>query len=159
MNALSGGLLRIVCAAVISAMVGSVGADGAGKGIRRLAAGLFLVLSILSPLEDVELPELDTARIRSDAEAAVRSGTEQAAREKNAIISEALEAYIWNKAAGLGLELEIRVTLDEQGIPKTVELTGWTSPEDRQTLGDAITRDLGLGKEAQIWTIPYQSSE
>lgn len=159
MNVMSGYLLRIICAAMVCALVESVGSDGAGKGLRKLMAGVFLALTVLAPLADVELPRLNTSQIHADADAAVREGIEQARQAKDAIISEALEAYIWNKADGLGLELTVRVTLDEQGLPKSVELSGAVSPADRQALSSCIARELGLGKEALIWNVSHQSSE
>ena len=64
-----------------------------------------------------------------------------------------------DKIQELGLELEVCVTLDEQGLPKAIELAGAVPPLARQTLANCITRDLGLGEEAQIWTTPHQSSE
>lgn len=159
MNAISGYLWRVVCAAVICALVGAISGDGPGRPLRKLTAGLFLSLAVLSPLGDVQLPQLDTDQIRSDAQEAVRAGTEQATQAKNAIISETMETYIWNKAAQLGLQVQVHVVLNEEGLPRSVELTGAVSPMDRQTLAECITRELGLGKEAQVWIDPYQSSE
>lgn len=156
---MTGYLWRVICAAVLCALVGSLGDGGTGRGVRRLTAGLFLALTVLSPLGNVDLPDFDLSRLEADADAAVRAGTDQARAAENAIITEALEAYIWNKAVELGLELQVRVTLDEAGMPRTVELTGMASPLEREELGSSIARELGIGKEAQIWTAMYQSSE
>lgn len=156
---MSGYLWRVVCAAIVCALVGAIAPDGSGNRLRRLTAGLFLTSVVLSPVFDSELPKLDLSAIRSDAQSAVRAGTEQARQAQNAIITESLEAYIWNKAAQLGLEVQVRIDLDDAGLPRTVELIGNLAPADRETLGSWIVRELGLGKEALVWTTPHQSSE
>ena len=97
--------------------------------------------------------------LMDDARAAARAGAEQAKEEQARIITEACEAYIWNKAAGLELELSVRVELGEDLTPEAVTLTGAASPLERQRLTDSIAGDLGIGKEAVIWIDPHQSSE
>lgn len=159
MNSVSSYLLRLICAAFLSALVLAIGGDGAGKGMRQFLCGLFLALTALSPLGTMELPELDLEVYREDAGAAVSDGIYQAQSAQNEIITERCEAYIFNKAAELGLSLDVKVTLDEEGIPASVTLTGQASPAELEELSGCIARDLGVGKEAQTWNIPYQSSE
>lgn len=159
MNAVSGYLMKVICAAIVCALVGAIAGDGPGQRVRKLIAGVFLALTVLSPMGETELPRIDTDRLNADAQAAVRDGTDQAELARNDIISEACEAYILNKADELGLQMQVRVTLDEEGLPASAELTGKASPLERETLSSCIARDLGLGKEAQIWNDPYQSSE
>lgn len=157
MNGISQYLFRVICAAFVCGLVGAMG--GKGKGLRKLMAGLFLSLTVLSPLQDAQLPRLHLDRIRADAQTAVQQGEDQARQAQNAIITEDLEAYIWNKAGELGLTLTVRVILDDAGLPTSVVLNGRASPAARQTLEDVITRDLGLGKEALIWNSPPKNSE
>lgn len=159
MNGVSAYLMKVVCAAVVCALVGIVGGEGTGSRLRKMTAGIFLALTVLSSLVDLKLPKFDTGKLHADAQTAVSDGTEQARQAQNAIITESVEAYIWNKAMELGLDVQARVTLDEQGLPRSVELTGNASPLERERLGESITRELGLGREAQTWIDPYQSSE
>ena len=156
MNALTGYYMGLICAAFVCALIGSVA--GSNQGLRRLIAGIFLTLTALAPVGDLELPELDLERIRADAQAAMQEGTDQADDMRSGIILEACEAYIWNKAAEMGLELEITLTLDTQGIPSAVILTGSASPLERQELTQMIVRDLGVEGRDVIWNDPYQSS-
>ena len=151
MSALSGYLMRLICAAILCALVGSMG--GSSQGLRRLIAGVFLTLTALSPVGSLELPELDPGQLHADAQAAVREGKEQANEMKTDIILRACEAYIWNKAAEMGLEL------DSEGLPRRLTLTGRASPLERQKLTQMLMQDLGLGREDVIWKDPYQSSE
>ena len=157
MSALSGYLMRLVCAAVICAMIHCVA--GGSQGIRRLTAGIFLSLTVLSPIGEFELPELDLELFHADAMAAADEGTNQAEKMRSDIILEACEAYIWNKAAEMGLELEIRMALDPEGMPLSVELTGMASPLERQKLTQTIVQELGIRKEDVTWKDPHQSSE
>lgn len=157
MSALSGYLMRLVCAAFLCALIGAMA--GSSQGIRRLIAGIFLTLTALSSVGEPHLPDLDPDRLRAEAQAAVRDGTEQADEMREDIISEACEAYIWNKAAEMGLELEICLELDEEGLPRRLTLTGQASPLERQKLNQTLIQDLGLGREDIKWKDPYQSSE
>ena len=156
MSALSGYLMRLVCAAFLCALIGTMA--GSSQGIRRLIAGIFLTLTALSPMGELDLPDLDPDRLHAEAQAAVQDGTRQADEMRADIISEACEAYIWNKAAEMGLELEIRLELNEDGMPRSVVLTGNASPLERQRLMQLIVQDLGVGREDVIWKDPYQSS-
>lgn len=159
MNAISSYLLRLICAAFLCALILAIGGEGAGKGTRRLICGSFLVLTALSPFGALELSEFDLAHYQKDAEAAVSDGVSQAEEAQKEIISAACETYILNKAAGLGLAIDARVRLDDEGLPVSVTLTGSASPAERESLSGCIARDLGVGKEAQTWIDPYQSSE
>lgn len=150
-------LLRLICAAIVCALIRAV--SGERKGLRQMLCAVYLVLTALSPMGDLELPELDPSGLIRDAETAARTGADLAMEEQAGIISEACEAYIWNKAAELGLELTVRVELNGDLTPRAVTLTGAASPLERQSMTDSITRDLGLGKEAVTWTDPHQSSE
>ena len=157
MSALTGYLMRLICAAILCALIGSMG--GSSQGLRRLIAGIFLTLTALSPVGSLELPDIDPGQLHAEAQAAVREGKEQANEMKTDIISRACEAYIWNKAAEMGLELEICLELDSEGLPRMLTLTGQASPLERQKLTQTLMKDLGLGREDVKWKDPYQSSE
>lgn len=151
-------LMKVICAALVCALAESIGADGPGKSTRRLIGGLFLVLAVLSPLGNMDLPRLDLDTLRREAEAVTAEGTALAEHERFMVISDACESYIWNKAAEMGLELQVLVVLDDDGLPLRTELSGPASPLERQKLTQIIVRELGLGKEDVIWTESHQSS-
>ena len=151
-------LLKVVCAAMVCALTEAVAGKGPGRQTRRLVCGLFLALAVLSPLADTRLPRLDMGALERDARSAVADGQEQARSARNQCITEACEAYIWNKAAAMDLELEVRVELDGDGLPVRVELRGPAGPLARQELTAAVIRDLGLEEGDVIWTEFHQSS-
>ena len=69
------------------------------------------------------------------------------------IIKGETEAYILDKAASLGVELEVDVLLEDMYpmAPKTVRLSGSVSPYVRNRLQNIIAEELGISKENQIW--------
>lgn len=154
---MNGYLTRLICAAMVCALIRAL--SGENRGLLKMLCGIFLMLTVLSPVAGPVVPELDPDRFARDAEAAAREGADLARAEQEGIITEACEAYIWNKAAAMGLELTVRVELNEDLIPRAAVLKGEASPLERQSLTECITRDLGLGKEAVTWIDPYQSSE
>ena len=152
-------LLRLICAAILTALVDALAGSGAGSGIRRLTAGIFLTLVAFSLPGSLDLPELDLEQYFRQAEIAVSDGKEQASSAQADIISQSLAAYIGTKAGELGLTVTAEVRLDEDLRPCAVVLTGAASPLQRQELTDTLVRELGLAKEAVTWTQMDQDSE
>ena len=149
-------LTRLICGAILCALVDAL--CGSKGGIRKLTAGIFLTVVAFSLPTDFDLPELKPEGFLSDARAAVAEGEDMAREARAEIIIEAIEAYVWNKAEALGLQVEVRITLDEELRPSRAELTGATSPLERQALCDALTKELGLGEGDVVWTQSHQSS-
>lgn len=152
-------LLRLICAAILTALVDALAGSGAGSGIRKLTAGIFLTLVAFSLPGSLELPELDLEAYRRQAEIAAYEGAEQASSAQSDIISESLMAYIGTKAGELGLTVTAEIRLDEELRPCAATLTGAVSPLQRQELTDTLVRELGLAKEAVTWTEMNQDSE
>lgn len=150
-------LMRLICAAILCAVIRSLA--GEGQGIRKLICGVFLALTVLSVPVDLKLPELEYDRIAREAHAAVQQGEEQAKTSREAIITEALGSYIWNIAAGLDLDVTVQLELAEDLTPDTVILTGAASSRDQERLARELSRELGIGEEDVIWIQPHESSE
>ena len=152
-------LLRLICAAILTALVDAIAGNGPGSGIRKLTAGIFLTLVAFSLPNDLEFPELDLQTYLRQAEIAVSEGEEQARSARADIIRESVCAYIGTKAGDLGIAVTAEITLDEELQPSTVVLTGAASPMEREELTETLVRELGLTKEAVTWTGSNQSSE
>lgn len=150
-------LMRLICAAILCSVIRAM--VGEGQGIRRLVCGVFLALTVLTVPADLEIPELNSLLIARETQVAVQEGEEQADSVREAIIIEAFEAYIWNKAAGLDPELEVRVELAEDYTPKAVFLTGSGTSSGMEGLTKELARDFGIREEDVIWIPPHQSSE
>ena len=149
-------LTRLLCAAILCALVDAL--CGEKGGIRKLTAGIFLTLVAFSIPAQFDLPELNPDRFLLDARSAVAEGEDLARYARADIIIEALEAYVWNKAEAMGLQVEVRITLDADLRPSRAELTGAASPLERQRLTDALVRELGVKEGDVVWTESYQSS-
>lgn len=150
-------LMRLICAAILCAVIRTIA--GEGQGLRRLICGIFLAMTVLSVPLDAVLPELNLDSIAREAENAVRDGTEQADSARETIIIEAFEAYIWNKAAGVDPDLSVRVELAADHTPERVILTGTAAPGEQERLTQELVRELGIGEENVIWIRSHQSSE
>lgn len=147
-------VVTLTCVALVCGLVPSLLRDGAAKTITRLVCGVFLTVTALGPLTDLELPNLErwSAEYESEGRAAAARGEALAQTEKSIFIKEGLEAYILDKAARLGADIQVQVTLDADGLPAKIQISGEPSEESRRMLTQIIQTDLGIPKEKQQWT-------
>lgn len=151
--------MTVICAAFILSILSALAPEGPGKETRRLAGTVFLVLAVLAPLGKTRLPALDLSALTREGEQAAQDGRRQYEAAFSGCITEEVEAYILTKAAAMGLEPQVRVALDPEGLPEAVELTADAEPQLRDALTAEIVRELGIGREDVIWRQPHQSSE
>ena len=151
--------MTVICAAFILSILSALAPEGPGKETRRLAGTIFLVLTVLAPLGRSRLPALDLSALPREGERAAQVGKAQYRAAYCAGINERLEAYILTKAASLGLEPQVHVELDPEGLPQWVELTADAEAHLREELTGQLARELGLKREDVIWKQPHQSSE
>lgn len=153
MQALCEGVWTVFCGALVCAIVGQIG--GAGQGLRKMLCGVFLAALTLSSIGKLEVSGIYRALddYTEDADAVVSAGLEQASQMKFSIITGECEAYILNKAAELGAEVSVTVSLDARtGLPNGAVITGALMPWEKQTLSGEITKALGIKKEALAWS-------
>ena len=151
---MKGYILSVTAAAMLAAILRALaGEDGMGK-LTKLLSGLFLVVTVFSPIVHLEIP--DPSRWLEDymaeGEAAAQSGEVMAKEYSASIISAELEAYILDKAAALGCELSAEARLDDGGLPRVIMLSGDVSPADQAELSRMLVQELGIGEEAVIWS-------
>lgn len=154
MKAVSGYLLSIVCASVICAIVSSFVKER--KQINtmvKLLSGIFLSITVISPLKGIALPniadELDV--VERNAQDISTDAQSQATDEIKSIIKKRLEAYILEKADRLEVTLQTDITLDDSLLPERIILTGNVTPYEKQQIQKIIAEDIGIAKEDQIW--------
>lgn len=152
-------LMRLICAAILCALVDALAGSGTGGGMRRVTAGIFLTLVAFSLPTELKLPELEPERFFREAQAAAAEGEDLAREECMERILQGCEAYVLNKAKDMGLEVSVTVTLDELLRPSHVELDGAASPLQRQEMTDVLVRELGVMEEDVVWKESYQSRE
>ncbi len=152
-------LLAVVAAAMLTALVLALVPDGPVRRVCRLACGLVLILVALSPLGTLDVTAISRAVSRLSLETdAAQSGVEVRSRAIIAsLIKQKTEAYILDKAAGLGLDLTADVSVDDSGAypyPASVTVTGSADAASRRALIRIIEDNLAIPEEKQEWRSP-----
>lgn len=121
----------------------------------RMICGLFLTITAISPLLNIQIPDLTKyySDISTDSKFITDAGIEIARTEQMAIISEQTSAYILEKAKMLNLDLTAQVVCSDEAvpIPERVYLTGAAGPFAKTQLSAFIVEHLGIPEEQQIW--------
>ena len=149
-------LLAVVAAAMLTALVLALVPEGPVRRVCRLACGLVLILVTLSPLGTLDVTALSRALSRLSIETdAAQTGVEVRSRALIcSIIKQKMEAYILDKAAGLGLTVTADVSVDDSGAypyPARVTITGSAGADARRALTESIERELAIPEERQEW--------
>lgn len=156
MTALRQYIIAVTAAAMICGIIKSTSKENnASATILRLIAGIFMTVTVLSPVVRLDLrglPDLGED-FMEQAMAAVALGEEVTADEINTIITEQTQAYILDKAESFGARLEVEVQIARDGTyrPKAVTLRGSVSPYAKSRLQQIIEEDLQISKEDQQW--------
>ena len=139
--------------AVVSAILGKKGTVGA---LIKLICGVFLALTIIRPVANVEIENILSFSVPYEAEAAeaVMAGERMTEDSIGAIIKTQTEAYILDKADALGIKVSVEVTVGagQPPVPTAVVIRGDVSPYAKGRLKTMIEEDLGITKENQVWT-------
>ncbi len=153
---MSGYLISIVAAALVCSIVQKMlGEKGTVGLMGKLLSGVFLVLTLITPLRSfrIQNPGSITHIYTQEAQRVTADGMDQAREAMADGIKKRTEAYILDKAAGMDVVLSVEVILDESEIPvpESVQLTGAVSPYAKQRLTMIMEEDLGIDKEHQTW--------
>lgn len=155
MESIASYVLRLVCGAIVCALILSItGSSGAGGRLRVMLCGLFLAFLAISPLRDIDLSRISYTDpdISRQAKRLAQEGSAQAQEAMASIIKEQCATYILNKAAELSMELSVEVELDpDAGTPVSAVLHGSPTPYEKQLLSDYITQTLGIERSGIHW--------
>ena len=150
-------LLSVSTAAMLCGLVRYfLGKKGTSAAVGNMVAGVFLLVTIISPLTN--LNELSWESIvdswQEEAADAAALGSSEAKKAQDAIIKQQLEAYILDKATEYRADLQVEITLSKTGVtvPVAVSLRGAVAPYAKQQLQAILENDLGISKENQQWT-------
>ena len=153
MEAVRAWLTSVVLVSVlVSAALGLI-PPGTLRKAAGFTGGLILLLVLLQPVlgADLDRLEVDLSAYQAAVEARQTELTEAQTEAMAAIIAERTEAYIWDKAGELGVEVTARVETrtGEDGVPVpwSAELTGARSRE----LAAYLETELGIPAERQVW--------
>lgn len=154
LDTLRGWILAVTATALVCAVANALTPKN-GKKALGVVCAFAMMAAMLSLAGDVD--ELGIGmyvdRYRAEAQETVEQAQARAREETRFIIEERCEAYIWDKAAALGVTLtDVSVTAkwSDEGFwyPDGCELRGDESSE----LSTLIEAELGIGRNKQIWS-------
>lgn len=156
MENVAGYLIRVTAAAIFCAIIKAIsGKNGTVGAVIRLLTGLFLAVSVVSPLATRSVGSMDAFLdgFSMDASFAAEEGSAMSDNMRRKGIKEGLEAYILDKAMDHGAQIQVEVTLseDDPPLPCTALISGNISPLEKSELSRILEKDLGIPKEAQLW--------
>ncbi len=156
MGAIAEYLLSITAAAIVCTVVKAVAGDKSTAGkISQVISGVFLTVTLVSPLVDFNFSNITSYMedFQEDAAIASEDGSQVAAEAMGNIIKEQTEAYILSEAARLFLEVSVDVTLSASSppTPQAVTFTGTASPYQKRILSQFVTEHFAIAQENQQW--------
>lgn len=156
MSGITGYLLGIVAVCLIASIAKQLlGASKHYKTLGNTIIGIFIVISVLSPVV--------TAPWRADhiLETGFEDGFEQISMDAESFKQQAMrqsitnqtEAYIWNKARELSLEIDIQIELSDTYPYEPIKIYIWgnASPYAKAQLSAYLKDEIGIAKGAQMW--------
>lgn len=150
-------LIRLTAAAILSGIVtGVLGKKGALGATVKLLAGIFMILTIVSPWTQLKINDFTDYfnNVSLEADAITADGENVARDTLMDIIKSKTEAYILDKADSFGAELTVEVSVEgsDLPVPCAVRISGSVSPYGKKQLEQIISKELGIALEDQIWT-------
>ena len=147
-------VLTITAAAILAGILSSfLDKNSTSGALVKMAAGLFLLFAVLGPVAGWNPANLTdfTAGLTSDGDQAAAEGENLAREAMGDIIKSEAEAYILDKAAQLGLSVQVQLTLTADHLPESALLTGQATRQQKQAMESILESDLGIPKEKQQW--------
>lgn len=146
-------ILSVTAAAIFSAVMLQFTQKSALQEIVKLAAGMVMILALLTPLSRLRLPSLTAwfsqARQSVDAQTArAQAQNEQIAQSS---MADAVSRYIREQAETLGAVCRVQTTLetaeDETLQIASVTVKGTLTEEQQRALTDCIAQDCGVSRQ------------
>jgi hypothetical protein len=152
-------LISVTAAALLCGILQSLSPQKSSNGLLKLICGIFLSLTVIRPLADIRLEEIEflTEQVHADAESAAAEGADYAKQAMIRQIKERTEAYILDKAASFDGHITADVLVE--GDPPVIiscTIQGNLSAYAQTQLRRILEEDLGIPEEDQRWI--YKSS-
>lgn len=149
-------VISVVAAAVIVGIItGLLHKKDMSAILIRMIGGLFLAFTVIRPVVAMDIADIGSyiAAFSESGADAVQEGEKLADDAYRMYIKSKTEAYILDKAAAFGGQLEVEVTLDEEDIPVpvSIRIEGNVSPYAKASLREMMVHDLGILEENQLW--------
>lgn len=156
MEGITAYLLSITAAAILCAVVKLVVGDKGPAGkIIKAVSGVFLTVTLLSAVLQIELDDFEHFFDEYSASASqnAHAGKQMADAAMADIIKQQAQAYILEEAERLELTLKAEILLDDTSPPSItgVMLQGKAAPYKKAQLTQFIAENLGISQENQQW--------
>lgn len=154
MDGMKNYLISVCCAAVLCGILKQiVGSSKMSSGMIRVLSGLFIAICIVSPWKNFRVDDLTQYNplITEQGDLYAMTGYEITQKKIDKFIIQNTEAYILEKANQLQTQVEVSVSLSEDSIPVSVQITGQLSQEAKEELSAFLLNNIGIQKEMQIW--------
>lgn len=149
-------LVSVTAAALLCGIIRSLaGEKGGSGGLLRLICGIFLALTVIRPLKELDLSNIPIlpADLMAEAQSVSAQGAEYTREASELIIKQRCEAYVLDKARELEAQIRVEIELSREGdpIPVSSRVTGELSPYAKGKLSSILKTDLGIPEEDQQW--------
>lgn len=149
-------ILGLTAACLVSSCARALVHRGAAARMTRLVCALVVLLSLLSPLGELDMEEyaFSLAEYRNRRDELTAELEENERRLQRLYIEQECAAYILDEAEKLGLagRAEVRAAWrDELWVPQEVMLHIKADTQQRAALSQRISAELGIPAERQVW--------
>lgn len=156
MDSLSEYILSITAAALLCAIAQHiVGKNTLIGGMIKTICGVFLTVTVLSPIVKIKLDDLESyyQDFQIAADEISSSGITLANNTMEDIIKDKTEAYILDEAMKIGLTVQVKIQLSNSipPVPVSVNIQGYASPYKKSQLCRTITENLEIAGENIQW--------
>lgn len=156
MSVLRSYILRVTAACLLVNLSLALLPKGKLQKPLRFCGSLVMLLAVIAPI--LRLESADFARgftaWYADAASLRQELAEESRETLEARIKQECEAYVWDKAAALGLTVEIELGYAKDAAypyPVSAVVTGQYTHEQKLRLQTILEEELGVAKERQVW--------
>ena len=157
MSQLAQYLITILSAALAISLIGTVMDNKSPvTATIKLICGIFMLLTALSPMLDLRIPNLSVYadELSAKGQEIADLGITASYNQQKAIITEKATAYVLEKAKSLNLDLSAEIKFSNDGIPipEKIYLFGSAGPFAKEQMTIFIAENLGISEACQIWS-------
>ena len=155
-------VISIFACSLICSLISGLVVDTCHRRLIELICGVVLIMAVLQPVSTISWRDFGNLWRISElsADTYVDLGVTAARREQERHIKEACEAYILERAEEMDIRMAVEVLLNNEMIPKSVQIMGISGDERQQDMEIILETELGVTKENQewIWNLEDNSS-
>lgn len=145
----------VICIGILCALTQTVVSEGSAGTLVKFITGIVLTTAILAPILQIDTYqwELKLDHMNADGEHWLENAKRAKTDALSVNIKEKTEAYILSKAKTLGLDLETKIDLTQDELPKpeSVTLIGNAPPYAKKVLSEYICDNLGINGDHLKW--------